>query len=109
MRRREFITLLGGAAATWPHGARAQQPTAHPGNGIFDSGSPRAVQRLAAAFAAGLQAEGCVHGRNIGIDYRWAEGRDGELSTHAADLVLRKLALIAPLGGPISAQAATQA
>jgi putative tryptophan/tyrosine transport system substrate-binding protein len=73
VRRREFTTLLGGAVA-WPLAARAQQP-AMPVVGLLSSGSPNALADFVAAFHSGLNEAGYVEHRNVGIDYRWAEGQ----------------------------------
>jgi len=86
--RREFITLLGGAAMTWPLPARAQQP-ARPLIGFVSGGSPDTFGYLVDAFREGLSDAGFVEGRNVAIEFRWAEGRYERLPTLLADLVQR--------------------
>src|SRR5215831_4061976 len=112
LHRREFITLIGGAAAApsmfWPRSASAEQATMSL-IGFLSSRSPAESSHLVAAFRAGLQAGGYVEGQNVAIEYRWAEGQYDRLPALAADLVRRGVAVLATTGGEPSALAAKAA
>ena len=107
MKRREFITLLGGAVIAWPLAARAQQP-AMPVVGLLNAGSREGSLHFIAGFHQGLKETGFVEGQNAALEYRWAEGRNDRLSALAADLVRRQVAaIVASSGSVLPAMAAT--
>ena len=108
LKRREFITLLGGAAAVWPFAARAQQ-RAISVIGLLSSRSPAVDTPLIALIRQGLNETGFVEGQNVTLDYRWAEGQYDRLAGLAADLVRRQVAVIVTMGGEVSALAAKAA
>src|SRR5215472_4095929 len=98
MRRREFISLLGGGAIAWPVAARAQQATKLPTIGYLGSGTPSAWSPWTAAFVQRLRELGWIEGRNIAIEYRWAEGRPERYAEIAAEFVQLKVDVIVTTG-----------
>jgi putative ABC transport system substrate-binding protein len=109
MRRRDFISFIGGAAATWPLPARAQQQKV-PVVGFLHPGSPEPSANLLAAFRQRLAEAGYREGENVAIEYRWAQNDYSRLPELAADLVRRQVTVIATPGsaqGPLAAKAAT--
>jgi putative tryptophan/tyrosine transport system substrate-binding protein len=109
MRRRDFIKVITSSAVTWPLAARAQQP-AMPIVGLLDQRSPDELADRLRGFRQGLRDSGFVEGRNVAIDYRWAENNLDRLPDLAADLVRRQVAVIATTSGvspTLAAKAAT--
>jgi putative ABC transport system substrate-binding protein len=101
VKRREFITLLGGAAAAWPLAAGEQQP-ALPVVGYFNSATPEGFSSYLPAFRRGLKESGYVEGENVAIEYRWGENQPERLPELAADLIRRQVKVIAAMGAPAS-------
>jgi putative tryptophan/tyrosine transport system substrate-binding protein len=108
MRRREFIKVVGGGLVLWPLAARAQQP-AMPVIGFLGSAEPTSYAIRLRAFRQGLQEAGYVEGKNVEIDYRWAEGQNNRLPALAAQLVQRRVNVIVAGGGTPTAEAAKAA
>jgi len=109
MRRREFITLIGGAAAAWPIEVCAQQPAKLPTIGFLGSATASARSQWVAAFVQRLRELGWIEGRTVAIEYRWAEGNDERYTEIAAEFVRLKVDVIATYGTPpvIAARKAT--
>ena len=109
MRRREFITLVGGGAAAWPFTARSQQAERMPVIGFMSARSPQDSEYLVEAFRLGLKDGGFVEGQNVTVEYRWAQGEYSRLPALARELVDRKVAVLLGIGGDSSALAAKAA
>src|SRR5256885_16564830 len=102
LRRREFITLLGGGAVAWPLAGRAQQAGKLPTIGFLGASTPAAQSQWTAAFVQRLRELGWIEGRTVAIEYRWAEGRDERYAEIAAEFVRLKVDVILTHGTPAS-------
>jgi ABC-type uncharacterized transport system substrate-binding protein len=109
MRRRNFLGFVGGAAVAWPVVARAQQQGAIPVVGFLDAGGPTERTQQVAAFRKGLAESGYQEGQNVALEFRWAEGQYGRFAELAADLVQRRVSVIAIPGSGVGALAAKAA
>ncbi len=109
LRRREFITLLGGAVVAWPFAVRAQQQSSVPVVGLVNAGSLDMSANRPAAFSRGLSETGYVDGQNVTVEYHWFSGQYDRLPALMADLVRRRVAVIATPGGTLAALAAKAA
>jgi putative tryptophan/tyrosine transport system substrate-binding protein len=109
MKRREFITLLGGAGVAWPLAAHAQQRSAMPVVALVNLGTAEANARFVNAFSKGLEGAGWVEGQNVTVEYHWLEGQFDHMSSLMADLVRRRVAVIATPAGNYASQAAKAA
>src|SRR4249920_1560489 len=108
IKRREFITLLGGAAAAWPLAARAQQPAKLPTIGFLGATTPSGQKQWTAAFVQRLRELGWIEGRTVAIEYRWAEGRSERYVEIAAEFVRLKVdVIVTPGGATLAAKRAT--
>src|ERR1043165_8971388 len=109
MRRREFITLVGGASVAWPLGARGQQQPAMPLIGFLSSRSPEDTTQVLAAFRSGLAESGFIEGQTVAVEYRFARGQYDELPKLAAELASKPIKVLVSTGGELSALAAKAA